>query len=157
MTVVARKLAACPVRTAAEVWRKVCAMLAPEGGAARGEMESASGIAASLIADECPKNSPIVMVWSGPRVRIYCVYGDEASDPDALDERELAFRPATEDWELWLPCPAEDLQWVSRELKKKSSRLRAYDLKKGPDETGESEGNKSGAETFSFGKDAFGP
>ena len=127
MTVVARTFCSIPKRSALETWAAIVALLAPKAGSeARGELEIVAGIASSLITREA-MNSPIVVYGCGPRVRIYCVYNDDAITGDAANESKLAFDATDGDWHMSLPCPAEDLDWIVGALGKTSKRITARD------------------------------
>ena len=127
MTVVARTFCSIPKRSALETWTAIVVLLAPKAGSeARRELESVAGIASSLITREA-MNSPIVVYGCGPRVRIYCVYNDDAITGDAANESKLAFDATDGDWHMSLPCPAEDLDWIVGALGKKSKRITARD------------------------------
>jgi hypothetical protein len=127
MTVVARTFCSIPKRSALETWSAIVALLAPKAGSeARRELEFVAGITSSLITREA-MNSPIVVYGCGPRVRIYCVYNEDAITGDAANESKLAFDATDGDWHMSLPCPAEDLDWIVGALGKKSKRITARD------------------------------
>lgn len=128
MTIVARKVRATPYRSASEAWSLIVELLAPhKESTSRTELESVTGIASSLIADEAAAE-PIVVYGSGPRVRIYCLYDEKAMDEEEANETALAFTPTEEDWQVSLPCPLDDLTWVQEALKNKSQRITARDM-----------------------------
>jgi hypothetical protein len=85
------------------------------------------GVAASIIADEMPGQAPIVVAGSGPRLRIHCLYGDDATEGEAAAEDALTWDPTEHDWQVSLPVSEEELHWVSASLKKIGSRVVAYD------------------------------
>src|SRR3546814_2135228 len=87
-----------------------------------------SGFSSSVIADQAPKDAPIVVTCDGPRTRIYCLYDDDALDGADANEDLLGFDPLKGDWRLSLPCLSEDLAWVQGALKRHSSRVTARDL-----------------------------
>lgn len=127
MTVVARTFCSIPKRSALETWATIVAVLAPKTGSeVRRELESVAGIASSLITREA-MNSPIVVYGCGPRVRIYCVYNEDAITGDAANENKLAFDATDGDWHMSLPCPADDLDWIVGSLAKKTKRITARD------------------------------
>jgi hypothetical protein len=127
MTVVARTFCSIPKRSALETWASIVDLLAPRTGCdARRELESVAGIAGSLITREA-MSSPIVVYGCGPRVRIYCVYHEDAITGDAASENPLAFDATDGDWHMSLPCPADDLDWVVGALAKKTKRITARD------------------------------
>lgn len=131
MTVVARRFASTPARTAGETWQRIVSVISQSDSQARRELETVGGIVASVIADEIPHNVPIVVIGNGPRLRIYCVYGEDAVIGDECDEEALAWHPTGGEWKLFLPCAAEDLEWVKDALAQRSSRIQAYEAEKG--------------------------
>lgn len=127
MTVVARTFCSIPKRSAFETWAVIVDMLAPQAGSdARRELEAVAGIASSLITREA-MTSPIVVYGCGPRVRIYCVYDEDAITGDAANENKLAFDATDGDWHMSLPCPEDDLDWVVGALAKKTKKITARD------------------------------
>jgi hypothetical protein len=128
MTVVARRFVSIPPRTASATWAAISRLLAPrEKSAASTELASIAGIASSLISREA-MTAAIVLYGTGPRVRVYCLYNDDAIDGDDADEMALSFDPTAGDWQMSLPCPSEDLSWVQDALKAKSRRITARDM-----------------------------
>lgn len=109
--VVARHVAATPARPAAEAWR-VITNIVTFPGPARQELERCAGIAMSLIAAEAMRDSPIVVHGVGPRLRIYCLYDEEAILGEGLNEDSLSWCPTDGNWAMSLPCSSEDLSWV---------------------------------------------
>lgn len=155
MTVVARRIIATPARPASEAWAVMVDLLAPDKqSGARKELESVAGIASNLIADEAFDSAAGVVYGSGPRVRLYCLYGDKAISGDRASESALAFNPTEGDWQMSLPCPAEDLTWVRDALKEKSSRITARNVDEDIEEEGDSEGRKASA-GFEIDTEAF--
>jgi hypothetical protein len=129
VTTIARRIVSEPVRDATATWQTIVNLLAPSSmAAARSELLSVTGIACSLIAGEAFKDAPAVMFGTGPRIRIYCLYGDDAMTGDGATESALASSPVSGEWALSLPCEPDDLEWVSAALKKRSSRITARDL-----------------------------
>jgi hypothetical protein len=130
-------------------------LLAPDKQSdARRELESIAGIASNLIADEAFEGAAGVVYGSGPRVRLYCLYGDKAISGDKASESALAFNPTEGDWRMSLPCPAEDLAWVRGALKERSSRITARDKDEDVEEEGDPEGRKASA-GFEIDTEAF--
>lgn len=140
MTVYARRIKASPVRTASEVWEAIVALIAPQQeSAARNELLAVAGVACSLISDEAAKTAPITVYGSGPRVRIYCLYDEDAQTGEDANETMLPFNATEKDWKLSLPCHEDDLAWVQSTLQKLSSRITARDVNATvDDETAES-------------------
>lgn len=129
MTVVARRVASVPFRLATETWQRVIELVAPTNAAAQEELRQVVGVASSLITGEAVRDSPIVVTGDGPRVRLYCVYGDKAVEGTGVNEAALAGSPAeTSTWAMSLPCPLDDLSWVQASLKRHSARITARDM-----------------------------
>jgi hypothetical protein len=134
MSTIARRIRATPERPATEAWGVIVGLISEPGSAARKDFDAVSGIAACLIADETPKESPIVVAGVGPRLRIYCLYDEDAVTGEDADETALSWNPTDGKWKMWLPAAREDLDWVQRELAKHGSRIVAYELEKGEPE-----------------------
>jgi hypothetical protein len=123
MSVVARRIRATPERSVSDVWQVIVDLLAPNDGAARKELLSIEGIASSIISTEAPKDAPMVVRAKGPRVRIYCLYDEDAISGDDANEAPLAECPTDGDWVMSLPADADDVQWVKDALAKKALRV----------------------------------
>jgi hypothetical protein len=159
-TVVKRVVRSTPNRDSVETWDKVVELLTQgKQGAARDELKSVSGIAASLITEKAPRDSAITAECAGPRTRIYCLYDEDAIDGSDAKEDALGYDPLSGDWTLSLPCPADDLAWVQRALKAKSTRITAREMAEKLGEQQASSSNASHASKqaadFSFDPDAF--
>jgi len=137
-TVVVRRVAATPARSAAEAWGVIADLVAPQGKAARQELERVAGIVISLVAAEAMRDSPVVVRGVGPRLRVYCLYDDEAILGEATSEDVLSWCPTDGDWAMSVPCPPDDLSWVQAALARVSARITARDQDKAaPSETPE--------------------
>jgi hypothetical protein len=157
MTLVARTFCSIPKRSALETWAAIVDLLAPRTGCdARRELESVGGIASSLITREA-MNSPIVVYGCGPRVRIYCVYNEDAITGDAANENKLAFDATDGDWHMSLPCPEDDLDWVVGALAKKTKRITARDQGEAVESEDSSQASKAAVNdgTTSIDMEAF--
>jgi hypothetical protein len=154
MTIVARRFVSIPERSASATWDAISQLLAPESdSAAAAELRSVAGVAASLISREA-MTSPIVVWGAGPRVRIYCLYNDDAVEGDDANETALPFDTTDGEWYMSLPCPAEDLSWVKNALKSKSKRITARDMETALD-SDEEESSRSGATETIVDLEAF--
>jgi hypothetical protein len=146
MTVVSRKFISVPERTATATWKAISDLLAGDAQSDAGrELAAVSGIACSLITREA-MTSPIVVFGSGPRVRIYCLYNEDAIEGDDASESALAFNPTAGSWKMSLPCPAEDLEWVQNALLGKSTRITARDMETAVEEVGKDAGSEAARE-----------
>lgn len=126
ITVISRRVASTPARTASETWQRIVDILAPDSTSpARAELELVAGVACSSIASEALKDDAVVVHGAGPRLRVYCVFGDDAVSGENINEDALATTPTTGDWSLSLPCPVDDLSWSRTALAKLSTRITA--------------------------------
>ena len=143
--VVARRVASTPARSAAETWEKIIDLLAPNPkSAARTELVAAAGVACSAISSESTRDDAIVVWGAGPRVRVYCIFGEAAVTGEDVNEDALAKPPTDGDWGMSIPCPAEDLAWSQRKLASGSKRVSARAAGEAvPDEALESGGARS--------------
>lgn len=115
MSVVVRKIAASPVRTASQTWQEVVRLLCEPGSAAAQELLALTGLGAMLIADQVLDAAPVVVLQpTGPRVRVYTVTGDDALDAHSEERPLLSAACTGANWELSLPCPADDLELGER-------------------------------------------
>jgi hypothetical protein len=123
VTVIARRFASVPERSAVDTWNAIVELIAPEpNSGARNDLAAVAGVACSLIASEL--SAPIVVYGSGPRLRMYCLYGDDAIEGDNVAEGALTYVPTEGDWRMSLPCPEEELEWVQTSLRS-SARVSA--------------------------------
>lgn len=128
-TVASRTFISSPGRDALATWTAIVDLLTKgQAGAARTELLAVGGVAASVIADQSPKDAAIVVTCDGPRTRIRCLYDEDAIDGADANEDALGFDPLKGDWRLSLPCQSDDLAWVQAALKKNSMRITARGL-----------------------------
>lgn len=156
-SVAARRIIATPARHASGAWTKMVDLLAPDQNSnARKELESVAGIANLLISEEAFKNAPAVVRGKGPRVRLYCLYNDDAISGEDASEAALATVPTEEEWKMSLPCPTDDLEWVQSALKNKSTRITARDLSEPvTDEDEDSQRENSSAKAVTINRKEF--
>ena len=128
MSVIARRVLATPVRTSSATWSVITDILAPKAGEGRKELSAIAGVACSLIASEATSSDPIVVWGNGPRIRVYCIFGEDAITGDDENEEALATCPTTGNWSMSLACPEEDFAWVQQELARVSKRITARKL-----------------------------
>src|SRR5947209_3256060 len=124
MSTVRRDFRASPHRTGSETWEAIARLLAPkDDGVARAELLSVIGIAGQIISTESVKDFPIISAGSGSRVRIFCLYDEEATEEENANEAPLAFDATSKDWNVSIPAEAEDVNWSKLELSKLTSRI----------------------------------
>lgn len=125
-TVLARRVASTPLRTASQTWAKITEILAPDpASAAHTELRNAAGVAGASIASEATRDAAIVVWGAGPRVRVYCVFDDDAITGDDVSEDPLPRSATDGDWHMSIPCLPEDVAWSSNKLATISDRISA--------------------------------
>jgi len=135
-TIAGRTFRSIPHRNASLTWDSIVELLTQgKQNDNRKELVAVAGIAASLITDQTLKDVPIVVTCDGPRTRIYCTYDEDAIDGSDANEDSLGYDPLKGDWNISLPCHADDLGWVEAALKKQSNRITARDLETGLNES----------------------
>jgi hypothetical protein len=127
-TVVSRLFLSTPRRDAHDTWTAIVDLLTHgRAGSNRNELLAIAGIASSIIADQAPRDTAIVVTCDGPRTRIRCLYDDDAIDGSDAKEDPLGFDPLNGEWAISLPCLTDDLSWVQASLKKHGPRITARD------------------------------
>lgn len=129
MSTVRRDFRSVPSRDASATWIAIVDLITANSsnGDARRELMSVEGIVASVIAEQTPKDAPIIVTCAGPRTRIYCLYDDDALDDSSSNESKLGFDTTKGNWQVSLGVAKDDLTWVQSALKKASSRIVARD------------------------------
>ena len=131
MSIIARRFSAAPERAASVTWEAITALICGSDSTARKEFVAMQGLAAASIAEEVFGKHPLVVTGAGPRLRVYCLYGEEAVTDDARNETALTWKPTDGEWTAYLPCLEEDFVWVDRETRAYSLRFVAYSIEKG--------------------------
>lgn len=144
-TVIARRFASTPVRTASQTWELIADLLAPDSESdARRELEKAAGVACSSISSEATKDAPIVVWGVGPRVRVYCAFDEDAITGDGVNETALSRCPTDGDWSMSIPCLPEDVNWCKEKLASITRRITARSRDDDIDDDRSSESTASG-------------
>ncbi len=148
-TVASRTFKSTPERDAGQTWTAIVDLLTQgKSGDARTELLAVAGIAASVIADQAPKDVAITVTCQGPRTRIYCIYDEDAIEGSDANEERLGFDPLNGDWRISLPCLKDDLSWVQNALKKHSTRITARDLETSVPDADDTTASKSQSLVF---------
>jgi hypothetical protein len=134
---VRRDISSIPQRSAQQTWQQIIALVTGPESRDKDQLTAASGVMASIITDEHPAESPIVLEGVGSQLRVYCRYAMKAiEEGDAVDA--LNWNPTAGDWTMHVPCDSDNLSWVTSALAKSSPRIKPYDMAKGlDDERGE--------------------
>ncbi len=128
-TVIARRVASTPTRAASQTWAKIVDLVAPDPNSpARKELALAAGVACASISSEATKDAAIVVWGGGPRVRVYCLFDDDAITQDDVNEDPLPKSPTEGDWKMSIPCLPEDVAWSKSKLASVTSRIVARSM-----------------------------
>lgn len=125
MSVISRRFAACPARTASETWTAIVNVIAADSDTLKTQLMEITGIVASIISEETLANNAITLIGSGPRLRVYCLYNEDAIADDP-NEAALSWKPFENEWEMFFPVEENDHEWVSKLLKEKNARFKTY-------------------------------
>lgn len=143
-TVMARRVASTPTRTAAQTWQKIVEILTSDAaGESRKELNKAAGVACASISSEATRDAAIVVWGGGPRVRVYCVFDEDAITGDGVSEGALPTSPTEGDWKMSIPCLSEDVAWSKESLAKVSTRITARAPDEEIDEADDSKSTKT--------------
>jgi hypothetical protein len=125
MSIVARRFAATPVRTASDTWTAITNVIAKDSPDAKQQLDKINGVMASIISDETPAKNSITLIGSGPRLRVYCLYGEDAAG-DGANESSLTWNPFEGQWNIYIPVEEADFNWVTKTLCDKGSMFKTY-------------------------------
>lgn len=128
---VRRDIASVPARSAAETWQAIIALVTGPDSVEPEQLHAARSIMESIIADEHPASVPIILKGAGPRVLIYCLYGEDAMEA-GLSVDSLASNPTGGDWRMTAPSEEGDVSWMNRSLSKKAPRISVHDVNDTP-------------------------
>ena len=126
--VIARRVASTPTRTVTETWAKIVSWSRLTPTASRKELALAGGVACSSISSEATKDAAIVVWGGGPRVRVYCLFDEDAITQDDVNEDALPKSPTEGDWKMSIPCLQEDVAWSKAKLASVTGRITARSM-----------------------------
>lgn len=134
-TVVARKILASPARLSSAAWKTISDMITKGDPTAAGEFESVKGIASCLINDQALENHPLVVKNKGPRLRVYCLYGEDAISAEDKNEESLSWSPTGAEWHAFLPCLPDEVEEMAKLVESRSKKFTIYNVEAGiPDD-----------------------
>ncbi|QYU70074.1 hypothetical protein J4558_08135 [Leptolyngbya sp. 15MV] len=126
-----RDIASVPARSASETWKAIVDLITDSDTVDRSQLDHAASVMESLIADEHPAKVPIVVKGKGPRLVVYCLFGEDAVEAGLAIER-LSWNPTAGDWRMTAPTAGEDVDWMARRLVERASRITVHDVAKPP-------------------------
>jgi hypothetical protein len=155
MSTVARRFSASPTRLSSATWKAIVELICKNDAGAAAEFAKVSAVASCLINDKLFAKNPLVVKSKGPRLRIYCLYGEDSIEGEDINEDALSWQPTADEWHAFLPCSQEEYRETAASLKAKSAKFSAYNIETGipNDEAGQSE--KFAARTATVDWEAF--
>jgi len=136
MSTVARHFTASPARLSSATWQAISGLICKTDRDAAAEFAKVGGLASSLINEKFFADNPLVLKNKGPRLRVYCIYGEDAITGDDVNESDLTWSPTSDEWHAFLPCSADEYDEMTASLKGKSVKFSIYNIEKGiPDDT----------------------
>lgn len=146
-----RDIAAVPVRSGAEVWSEVIALITRPDSIDAGQLTAASSVMASLLSEDHYADHPLTLKGDGHRLVIYGAYG---ADAVSLGEgvAPLDWNPTAKAWTLYVPCDPADQDWVAETLKTRSPRFVVHALDETPaDAESSAQGSTASSLTIDWG------
>jgi len=131
-----RDIASVPVRSASDTWKAIVGLITAGDSVDAAQLTAAASILETLIAEEQPARSPLVVSGCGARLVIYCVFGEEALDLGTTIDA-LNWNPTGDGWRLAAPAATRDLAWMNKTLAGRASRICVYDVAVGVPEDSE--------------------
>lgn len=136
MSTVARHFTASPARLSSATWTAIAELICKNDNDAAAEFAKVAGLGSSLINEKFLAKNPLVVKSKGPRLRVYCLYGEDAISGEDAHESGLTWSPTDDDWHVFLPCSEDEYDEMTISLKAKSVKFSIYNLEKGiPDDT----------------------
>jgi hypothetical protein len=152
MSTVARYFCSIPARLSSTTWKAISDLVCKCDAAAATEFAKVSGIASCLINDKLFAENPMVVKNKGPRLRVYCLYGEDAVTGDDKNEEALSWNPTADEWHAFLPCTEEEFDETAAALKAKSVKVSAYNIERGiSDDEGTPAKSEAQATTVDWG------
>lgn len=130
---VRRTIASVPARSAKETWRAIVGLVTGDGTVDRQQLDAASSVMESVIADELPAAVPIVFKGAGPHLLVYCLYNEDAMEA-GLEIDSLAANPTAGDWRATAPCEDDDVDWMNKALKTRAPRITVHAADQRPED-----------------------
>ena len=128
MSVATRKFAASPKRNAAETWTAIMAAIAPNNDSVKSVLASVTGVAASVIAEGTPSSFPITVVGSGSRLRVYCLYDEDAVTAEEAHEDPLSWNIFESEWKIHFPADEVNFEPLKKILEGRGGQFVAYKI-----------------------------
>ena len=123
-----RDIASLPARTSKDTWSAIVKLITGADSVDTAQLEAATSVLCSAIADEHSASVPIVVKGGASRLVIYTVHGSDAMEA-GLAVDKLSWNPTASDtWAMTVPCSNEDVGWMSKALKERAPRITVHDV-----------------------------
>jgi len=127
-----RDIASLPARTSKETWEAIVKLITGPDSVDTAQLEAATSVLCSAIADEHSASAPIVVKGGASRLVIYTVHGADAMEAGLAVDR-LNWNPTASDaWAMTVPYSQEDVGWMSKALKERAPRITVHDVNEKP-------------------------
>lgn len=138
---VRRDIGSVPLRSSSSTWSDIIDLVSTSDSFDADQLTEAASAMADIIAEEHPKEYPIIFTGCGPRLLIYLTYYSYAMDQgEHIDS--LNWNPTEcKNWKALVPSHADDLDWISKIFRDRAPRFTVYDVAKGVET--EDDNNKS--------------
>jgi hypothetical protein len=128
-----RDIASLPARTSKGTWDAIVKLITGADSVDTAQLEAATSVLSSAIADEHSASVPIVVKGGASRLVIYTVHGADAMEVELAVDK-LSWNPTASDaWAMTVPCSHEDVGWMSKTLKERAPRITVHDVNETPD------------------------
>jgi hypothetical protein len=128
-----RDIASLPARTSKDTWSVIVKLITGADSIDAAQLEAATSVLCSAIADEHSASVPIVVKGGASRLVIYTVHGADAMEM-GLTVDKLSWNPTASDaWAMTVPCSQEDVGWMSKALKERAPRITVHDVNETPE------------------------
>jgi len=128
-----RDIASLPARTSKDTWSAIVKLITGADSVDTAQLEAATSVLCSAIADEHSASVPIVVKGGASRLVIYTVHGADAMEA-GLAVDKLSWNPTASDaWAMTVPCSNEDVGWMSKALKERAPRITVHDVNETPE------------------------
>lgn len=128
-----RDIASLPARTSKDTWSVIVKLITGADSVDTAQLEAATSVLCSAIADEHSASVPIVVKGGASRLVIYTAHGADAMEV-GLAVDKLSWNPTASDaWAMTVPCSNEDVGWMSKALKERAPRITVHDVNETPE------------------------
>ena len=119
---VRRDIASIPQRSAEETWAEYRKLVTGKDSVDVRQFDAAATVMTSLITDESFRDEPLTLTGVSHRLVVYLLHGLDALEAGSSIDK-LGWNPTAGDWKLFVPCPADQYDWVKKTLATRAPRF----------------------------------